>query len=221
MVAQGGGMTAYFPGYDVPEKIYPGQRFIDLPRATGVWKHWYDFLAQTFLKNWLGKLATAVNRVNAGNPEWLGVFYFNMFPWMLPYESIENPLLKVPAKRRWGAWGRQRGVDLVAIASHPEIKGIICETYPPVAANLEPFVAEVKRIVESRNKVFGVMMHRDDRWPMDLVEERERWKVINKLQPTIIARYHLVNVLPWGDYYRKEAEELFEKSLAEYRKPMH
>jgi hypothetical protein len=217
MVAQGGGMTAYFTGYNIPEKIYPGERFIDLPRASGVWKHWYEFLGQIFLKNWVGKLAKAANRVNADNPEWLGVIYFNMFNWMLSYESIKNPLINVPVIKRWGVWGRQRGIDLAAIAANPEIKGIICETYPPIAGDLGNFVAEVGRLVKEKNKVFGVMLHRDDRWPLDSVEQKERWQLIEKLQPIILARFPMKSMLPWGPYYRQEAEEAFQKSLVEYR----
>lgn len=37
-------ITAYFPGYYVPEKIYARERFIDLHRVEGVWKHGYDFI---------------------------------------------------------------------------------------------------------------------------------------------------------------------------------
>jgi hypothetical protein len=158
------------------------------------------------------KMAKAANRVNADNPEWIGVIYFSMFNWMLSYESIKNPLLKGPVIKRWGTWGRQRGIDLAAIAANPEIKGIICETYLPIAADLGKFVAEVGRVVKEENKIFAVMLHRDDHWPLDSVEQKERWHLIEKLQPIILARYPLKSMLPWGPYYRQEAEDALQKS---------
>lgn len=64
MVDNGGGLTAYFPGWNVPAVIQPGQAFVALPRAEGVWQHWYDFTCGLFLKNWIGRLAQLANEVN-------------------------------------------------------------------------------------------------------------------------------------------------------------
>ena len=217
MVSQGSGMTAFYPGYDLPEKIYPGQRFTELPRPQGVWQHWYNFLGKIFIQNWLTKLAAAANQVNAGNPEWLGVVYFNIFPWSLPYEEIENPELRVPGRHRWGAWGKQRGIDLAYLSRQPEITAIICETYPPVADNLDLFVGEFQRIVRRGNKIFGLMLHRDDRWPLESAEEKARWQLLEKYQPTIIARIPLKHMLHWDQYFRREEEDRFNKKWREYR----
>jgi hypothetical protein len=63
-------------------------------------------------------------------------------------------------------------------------------------------------------------VHRDDHWPLDTDEQRERWRLIEKLQPTIIARYPLMGMLPWGPYYRQAVEERFQKALVEYRTSM-
>ena len=96
------------------------------------------------------------------------MIYFGLHHWSLPYEQIADPQFQVPRMHRWGAWGRQRGVDLQKLAAHSEVDIIICETYPPVAANLENFVAEFARITRSAGKTFGVMLHRDDKWALKL-----------------------------------------------------
>ncbi len=217
MVAYSSGMTAYFPGYDIPERILPGQAYVQLPRAKGVWQHWYNFISKTFIDNWIVKLASAANLVNKDNPDWMGVIYFGLHQWLLPYEDIKNPDFKIPWRHRWGAWGRQRGLDLSYLAQQPDITAIICETYPPTSDNLEQFIQECQRIISERGKLFGLMLHRDDRWPLDLTEEEARWRLIQKYQPVIIARYPLNNLCPGHQYYRKDAEELFNKFLQDYR----
>ena len=63
MVANGGGITAHFPGWNVPVVIEAGQKFSALPRAEGVWRHWYDFTCGLFLNNWIGRLARLANEV--------------------------------------------------------------------------------------------------------------------------------------------------------------
>ena len=219
MVANGGGRSQFIPGWNVPAEIEPGQRFVDLPRATGVWHHWYEFTCDLFLKNWIGRLAAAANEVNRGEPGWKGTIYFGLLHWSLPYEEVQNPNFAVPEKHKWGAWGRQRGVDLVKVAGHPEIDAIICETFPPLAANLEQFVAEYARITRDAGKTFGVMLHRDDSWPLKLDEEPGRWALIEKYQPTILARYPLQHMLPGNEFYNPEGEALFAQGLARYKKP--
>lgn len=217
MVAKGKGQTEYYPGYDVPEKIYPGQRFADLPQAKGVWKHWYDFLSGQFINNWVGRIAAAANEINKDNPNWYGALYFGLHTWSLPYEEIEDPNFTVNWRHWWGAWGRQRGLDLLKLAQHPEIDFIVCETYPPIKANLEYFIKEYKRIVDSGGKKFGVMLHRDDTWKLDMQEETQRWEVIRKYKPELIVRYPLWTMLPWGKYYDADSEIYFFKKLMEYR----
>jgi hypothetical protein len=101
----------------------------------------------------------------------------------------------VPQINRWGAWGRQRGVDLTKLAECPDIDGIICETYRPLAGGLDSFVAEYARITRAAGKTFGVMLHRDDSWPLDLAEEERRWALINRVAPTVIARYPCTHIL--------------------------
>lgn len=219
MVSKGKGQTAYFPGYDVPEKIFPGQRFIDMPRPKGVWRDWYDFLSEQFINNWIGRVAGAANRVNRGAPSWRGAIYFGHHTWSLPYEEIEDPEFIVPAVHMWGAWGRQRGMDLKRLSMHPEIAAVVIETYPPVAGGgLERFIKEAKRIVESSGKTFGVMLHRDDTWPLYAREEELRWGLIEKYSPVIIARYPLWNMMPGWKYYNAELEGYFFKRLGEYRR---
>ena len=218
MVANGAGRSQFVPGWNVPAEIEPGQRFVDLPRAEGVWRHWYDFTCDLFLKNWIGRLAAAANEVNRGEPGWKGTMYFGLHHWSLPYEEVQNPNFAVPQIHEWCAWGRQRGVDLAKLAGHPDIDAIICETFPPIAANLELFVAEFARITRAAGKTFGVMLHRDDEWPLKLDEEPRRWALIEKFQPAILARFPLQHMLPGNEFYTAEGEALFARGLARYKK---
>jgi hypothetical protein len=218
MVANGDGRTAFYPGWNVPEVIQPGQRFIDLPRAEGVWHHWYEFTCAQFLRNWIGRIASAANEINQSEDSWKCVMYFGLHQWSLPYEEIQSPAFTVPKIHRWGAWGRQRGVDLAKLAAHPEIGIIICETYPPIAGNLEDFIAEYARITRQAGKTFGVMLHRDDKWPLKLDEEPRRWALIEKYRPTVIARYPLRHMLPGEEFYTPQGEALFAEGLARYKK---
>jgi len=218
MVLNGDDRTAFYPGWNVPEVIQPDQRFTELPRAEGVWRHWYDFTCGLFLKNWIGRMAGAANDVNRAEPCWKGVMYFGLHQWSLPYEEVHDPQFTVPKAHRWGAWGRQRGVDLEKLAAHPDMDIIICETYPPIAANLEGFVAEYARITRAAGKTFGVMLHRDDNWPLKDDEEPRRWALIERYQPTVIARYPLGHMLPGDKLYSAEGEKLFAQGLEHYRK---
>ncbi|MBK9990351.1 MAG: putative Ig domain-containing protein [Verrucomicrobia bacterium] len=217
MVASGGGQTHYCAGYDVPTTIKAGDYFTQLPQAKGVWKHWYDFLGRCMLDNWIGHLATVANAVNADNPDWRGTMYFGLNHWSLPYEQIQDPSFTVPAMNQWGAWGRQRGVDLQAIALHPELDHVICETYPKMAANLEFFAREFQSIAEAGLKTFGVMFHRDDNWSLSTDEEAARWQAITRLQPTIITRYPRVRMLPTDPFYNDALEKLFQQRLKAYQ----
>jgi hypothetical protein len=146
------------------------------------------------------------------------VAYFGLHHWSLPYEEIVASNFTVPAKNRWGAWGRQRGLDLAKLVHHPEVDIIICETYPPIAGNLELFIREYKRIAVSGNKVFGLMLHRDDNWVPQMAEEQLRWVVMQRYLPQVIARYPLKNMLPGEKNYDPSIEQYFNAQLAEYRK---
>ncbi len=221
-IVDGEQFTAYYPGYNVPKKIYTGQRFVDLPRAEGVWVHWFDFIGELFVNNWIGRLAKAANEANKNNPDWYGVVYFGNFFKSLPYECIEDSLLTLPEVHRWGAWGRQRGLDLKKLAGNDNIDIVVCETYPPVVGgNLEGFAKEFKRIIDEQNKVFGLMLHRDDDWALELQEEKDRWEVINKIQPQMICRYPCERMIEgWEDsLYSEEMERFFREKLEDYREP--
>ena len=217
MVANGSGQTQYCVGYDVPATIKAGDYFTQLPQAKGIWKHWYDFLGQCMLDNWIGHLAAVANAVNADNPDWRGTMYFGLNHWSLPYEEILDPTFTVPAMNQWGAWGRQRGVDLQAMALHPEIDHIICETYPKMAGNLEYFAKEFQRIAGIGRKTFGVMFHRDDNWALNADEESARWQAIARLQPTIITRIPRSRMLPSDPFYNADLEQLFQQRLKAYQ----
>ena len=211
MVAKGGGLTAYFPGWKVPAVIEEGQRFASLPRAEGVWQQWYDFVCGLFLKNWIGRLAQLANEINQNESRWKGTLYFGLHQWSLPYEQVTDPQFSVPSGHKWGAWGRQRGVDLQKLAAHPDVDAIICETYPPIASHLEGFVAEYARITRQAGKTFGVMLHRNDKWALKLDEEERRWALIAKYKPEIIARS---SPRPRRATRRQTLEALLDRSRA-------
>lgn len=217
MVSRGAGRTMHAPGWNVPAKIHAGQRFVSLPQPRGVWRHWFDFTCGLFLQNWIGRLASLAAEVNRGQSLWRGSLYFGLHAWSLPYEEIEDRSFRVPRVARWGAWGRQRGIDLRRLAAHPAIGGIICETYPPIAGNLEEFIAEFERIVRGAGKTFGLMLHRDDHWGLEPKEEDLRWRLIEKYEPTILARYPRRLMTPGNAFYSGPEEKLFDSRLKRYR----
>lgn len=217
MVKKGEGKTEYYPGYDVPERIRAGQKFVDMPKVQGVWKHWYDFLSEQFVDGWIGRIAREANDVNRNSDRWYGTAYFGLHHWSLPYEEVVDPAFTVPFRHTWGAWGRQRGLDLAMLSRNPDMDIIICETYPPVSANIEFFIREFKRIALAGGKKFGLMLHRDDRWPLKEQEELERWMLIKKYRPTMLVRYPVGTMLPWGRYYDDGSERLFFERLQNYR----
>lgn len=104
------------------------------------------------------------------------------------------------------------------MAAHPEIDCIICETYPPIEANLSDYVGEYARITRKAGKTFGVMLHRDDKWALKLDEEERRWDLIEKCKPTVIARYPSQRMMPGEAFYSPEGEKLFAARLARYRR---
>jgi hypothetical protein len=216
MASNGNGLTEYFPGYNVPDKIKPGQKFVDLPKPEGVWKHWFDFLSELYINNWINKIAKLANEVNSDDPNWYGTIYLGFMSWTLPYEKILDKNFTVPEINKWGAWGRQRGIDLEILSKSPNIDYIVCETYPPIKANIEYFIREFKRIVNNDSK-FGLMLHRDDNRKIDLDEEEKRWELIKKYKPHLVVRYPLKSVLKNNKYYCEECEESFLKYLEEYR----
>jgi hypothetical protein len=62
------------------------------------------------------------------------------------------------------------------------------------------------------------MLHRDDSWVLKPDEEPRRWALIEKYQPTIIARFPLTHMLDGDRYYSAKEEELFASGLARYKK---
>lgn len=216
-VQNGGGQTAYYPGWNVPTVVNAGQTFVSLPQCTGVWKAWYDFICQQFANNWIGRIAQLANSINSSNPSWKGAMYFGLHTWSLPYEEIQNTQFAMDSIQGWGAWGRQRGVDLDMVAAHPAIDYIICETYPPVAANLDEFVGEFSRITLNAQKTFGVMMDRDDSTALTMSEEQQRWAVINKYFPRVITRFPVERMMTTDSLYNPQVEAYIAQQLKNYR----
>jgi hypothetical protein len=88
MANNGAGRTAFYPGWNMPESVRPGQKFVDLQRPDGVWRHWYDFTCELSLDNWIARLAALANDANRSVKSWKGVMYFGLHQWSLPYEEI-------------------------------------------------------------------------------------------------------------------------------------
>lgn len=218
MVAAGNGRTEYFPGYDVPAQIFEGQRFMDLPRAKGVWYHWQEFLAEQFANNFIERLAYTFNEVNTDNPRWYGALYFASFNRCLPYEKIQNRDFYVADGWKWSAWGMQHGCDIDRIARLPDIDAIVCETFPPIRANIECYIAEYARITRSAGKQFGVMLHNDPDWPLGTWDsEDDRWQLIKKYNSDVIMRYHCDSMRPGDKRYNATQEQMFHEQWQRYR----
>lgn len=212
----GKGKTQFFPGYNVPIQIESGQSYSEMPKVNGVWEHWFEFLNHLFIANWLEKIAKAVIETNKDNDEFYGIAYLSFFEWNIPYEKISEHNFRV-TKKLWGAWGRQRYADITEIAKSDLIDFIICETYPPLEADIENYIDFFKKITFQNNKIFGLQLHRDDNWKININEETKRWHMINKFKPDIIVRYPLKSILPDNKYYSDEIEIFFKKQLKEYR----
>jgi hypothetical protein len=219
MVQKGAGKTKYFPGYEVPAVVPSGTRLVSIPRNTGVWAAWDNFLTTLYVQSWIGGIARAVYEVNRSNPKFKGVIYFGLHDWSLSYEEVVDPTFSVDSINKWVPWGTQRGVRLSRICDLPSIDYVICETYPPIKANLVKFALEFRRIAAQHNKAFGLMVHRDDSWGLDEKDtEADRWGIIRELLPTVIARYPISRLLPGDPRHDEVKEQLFNERLREYRK---
>lgn len=218
MVPKGGGKTEYYPGYNVPDTVKPGTALVSMPRDTGVWAAWDDFVTSQYVQSWIGGISKAVYEVNSGNPSFQGVIYFGLHPWSLGYEEVTDPAFCVDSIQRWVPWGTQRGVRLSKICSLPNVDYIVCETFPPIRANLYQFASEWKRISGEYGKIFGLMVHRDDNWGLDGADlETDRWAMIQNFQPTIVARYPINLLFPSDQYYNEQKENLFDQRMLAYR----
>ena len=217
MVPNGGGKTQYFPGYNVPYKVENGTAMVSIPKNTGVWAAWDDFVTSQYVKTWIGGISEAVYQANFDNPNFKGVIYFGLHSWSLGYEEVTDPTFVMDAYR-WVPWGTQRGVRLSKICELPHVDHIICETFPPIIGNLYKYLSTYKQIITDHNKTFGLMLHRDDNWGLDGWDlESDRWAAIQYFQPTIIARFPINRLFPTDMYYNKDKEALFDQRLHDYR----
>ena len=217
MVPNGGGKTKYFPGYNVPSIITGGTTLLSVPRNTGVWKAWDEFVTSKYVETWIGGLSRAVYEVNIDNPDFKGVMYFGLHNWSLGYEEVTDPTFVVDSYHNWVPWGTQRGVRLGKICALPYVDHIICETYPPIHSNLYAFITVYKQISSNYNRTFGVMLHRDDNWGLEGRDtEIERWNAIEFFQPTIITRIPINRLFPTDQYYDEQKETLFDQRMLMY-----
>ena len=218
MVPNGGGKTQYFPGYNVPYEVESGTPLIAIPRNTGVWAAWDDFVTSQYVETWIGGISKTVWEVNRSNPDFKGVVYFGLKDWSLAYEEVVDPSFVVDDIQRWVPMGTQRGVRLSKICALPDVDHVICETFPPIRSNLYKFIAAFKRIITDYGKTFGLMIHRDDNWGLDGWDtETDRWAAIEHFQPVIIARYPIDRLFPSDPYYNEQKENLFDDRLRVYR----
>jgi hypothetical protein len=218
MVPNGGGKTQYFPGYNVPLNVESGTSLVSVPRNSGVWAAWDDFVTSQYIKTWIGGISDAVYQVNSDNPHFKGVMYMGLHSWSLGYEEVTDPTFVIDTYHKWVPWGTQRGVRLSKICELPHVDQIICETYPPIQANLYKYLSAYKQITRDHNKIFGLQLHRDDSWGLDGKDlESDRWAAIQYFQPTVITRYPIDRLFPKDIYYNKDKEALFDQRLHDYR----
>jgi hypothetical protein len=218
MVPNGGGKTQYFPGYNVPPSVESGTAVVSIPRDTGVWAAWDDFVTSQYIKTWIGGISEAVYQANFDNPYFKGVIYFGLHFWSLGYEEVADPTFVIDTYQKWVPWGTTKGVRLSKICELPYVDHIICEAYPPIHANLYKFISTYKQIIGDHNKTFGLMLHRDDHGGLDRDDlESDRWAAIQYFQPTIIARIPIDLLFPSNTYYDKDKEALFDQRLHDYR----
>jgi PKD repeat protein len=218
MASNGEGKTKYFPGYSVPYEIDSGTALISIPRNTGVWAAWDDFVTSQYVETWIGGISKAVWDVNRHNPGFKGVIYFALHDWSLAYEEVVDPSFVVDSFQKWVPWGTQRGVRLDKICALSSIDHVICETFPPIHSNLYSFIATYKEIITDHGKTFGLMVHRDDNWGLDGWDtESDRWEAIYFFQPAIVARYPVNRIFPADQYYDAVKENLFDVRMREYR----
>ena len=116
--------------------------------------------------------------------------------------------------------GLKRGVTLDKICKLAYIDYIICETNPSIVdEKLYVYASEYKSIIENNQKKFGLMIHRDDTWPLGIKDsENDRGNMINGFQPVIIARLSIDHLFPDNPLYNMEQEQNFINNLEEYRK---
>lgn len=218
MVANGGGKTRYFPGYNVPAEIPKGTRLADVPRNTGVWAAWDEFVTSQYVNTWIGGIAERVHHVNQHTDGFKGVVYFALHSWSLAYEEVTDPDFIIDSYHKWVPWGTQRGVQLNKISALPEINHVICETYPPIHSNLQGFISTYHDIITTHGKTFGLMLHRDDKWSLGEKDaESDRWDLINTFEPAIVARYPRKRLFPSDQYYDEAEENRFDERMRAYR----
>ncbi len=218
MVANGGGKTAHYAGYQVPVSVEAGTSIVSIPRNTGVWAAWDDFLTSLYASSFIEGIAKAVHAVHNGDPGFKGVIYFGLHTWSLGYEEVTDPEFRIDSIMTWVPWGTQRGVRLSKICALPHVDHVVCETYPPLRAHLGAFAREYQRIVKAAGKSYGVQLHRDDDWRLgEKDSEADRWALIQELQPNVVARYPIGRLFPADALYSQHKEESFDSSMAAYR----
>lgn len=218
MAAQGKGKTAYYPGFGVTVTPY-GSRYVEQPRCTGVWEHWYTYLRQTYLRNFIIPLSRQMHDLNKKNPRWRGVVYFGSTPWMLPYECFTDPLASSRGHAQASANGYQYACDLEGMARSPEIDYIIHEFRGPVGDRMsylhELFLELVGKEKRDRH---GLLVHGNDGGvPLCPREEVARWSFIKQYQPRLISLYPLSVFYPPHPVYDKTADAAFWRRLKAYQ----
>jgi hypothetical protein len=224
MVAAGRGITQYVPGF-ARHELTGSTRFGDHPADSTIWKEWYAFLAQSFNKQWISPLVHLVDSLNRNTKAWRGICYFQLFPWAIDARDARMRDARLPRSPRWGAWARDFGVDLRMLTAVEGLDYFMCETYPPLDETLKEFVKAFKAIVDSGGKEFGLMLHRDDSWPLHQDEEARRWAFMDSMNPVLIGRYPLrlllpstATGLPWSSAnHSEDREREFLRSLRRYR----
>ncbi|MFH0797154.1 MAG: hypothetical protein V2A65_08900 [Candidatus Omnitrophota bacterium] len=215
MEAQGKGKTKCYPGFTIGAP--DGTRsYAELPRCTGVWRHWYNYLCHTFFKHWILPLSEQMHALNRNNPRWRGVVYFGLSQWLIPYErcAVAGRPAKIPLN------GYQYGMNVELLAKHPAITYVIHEfgtdSYPRDMHEIhEVFLS----LLGTHREKHGLMVHRLDDMSRAILpsEERERWGFIKRYAPEILSFYCLRRFFPHSGSFDSDGTRLFFEELTKYQ----
>lgn len=206
-----------------PGFVAPFTRFADIAKGTPVWIAWETFLCELWHEAFLHTFAERANRLNADEPEWRGVCYFNNDVTILDYRDFQTCEARTGVS--WGYWpqGRRMGVDLRRVLRDPEITCVISETVPSVREYWgyeENCLSRGIEIAaeEGRTLDYGFMLHYCC-WEMDEVEEELRWQMFHKYLPPLFSMYSVPPILTEaGQHYDKQKAERFWQRLGKYKR---
>ncbi len=215
MVANGGGMTEYYPGFNIPQH-FSFERYVDRPRNSGVWQHFDMWRCKTYLNNFLKPLSRQMHELFNG-PRWRGVVYFGSSGWTLPYEEFTNEYAVPPFYMGDAPFGRQCGIDLPSIFEAPEINYVMHEYSHGIQDSYLAYWHELAiQIAGPHKDRLGLMSFSKASCPtLDPAVDIVRWQYIKQAQPRMLSCYALdVYYLAQSPQDKKVASDFFRRLKA-------